>query len=238
MRSLNVWLSGLCFSAAGAALVYGRGTLLVPGLVSVLVCICLLYLQRGLLAAVFGSVVATVSFSLQVYTGICPTCLVSAVCFALGSLAAFCGQQRVLVLAVVLLPLVPAGVLFMESQPAGGPAPQTVLAGQSRDSVPAAAEALTGKCLLYFSPVCGHCEETVGLFVERDPEGVKWVPVVVPYAGVGRGTAQLRELGYSGKVVVAAESPSRSLPCAVYAGEMAVGARAAARLADQLWQSG
>jgi hypothetical protein len=65
---------------------------------------------------------------------------------------------------------------------------------------------------LYFSPWCSHCKEPLAEMARVDPEGRRWVPVVVPCLAFEKGKKELKDLGYTGKLECVGRSPTGVLP--------------------------
>ncbi|MBC7104485.1 MAG: hypothetical protein H5T97_00945, partial [Firmicutes bacterium] len=159
----------------------------------------------------------------QVLQGFCPDCAAAAAQFALGGV--LCGlaagkRERLAFLAavgavcLVLGAAWAAGVARQGSLPAPG---ERAAAPGERPTAGvwlAKKQCSEGrKAELYFSPWCGPCGEAVAAWVDFDPEGRLWLPVVVPEWAFEEGLRELRGHGYRGQASAAPASPSRRLPC-------------------------
>lgn len=73
--------------------------------------------------------------------------------------------------------------------------------------------------LLYYSPLCFHCEKPLDAMLHKDPPGTTWYPVVVPASLAVGETEKLPGKGYTGQVLSDSSSPSGGFPCLRAAGK-------------------
>lgn len=194
------------------------GPLTLPGAVVAAAGVGFSLFGLNLPAAATGTLSATVSFAAQATVGICPSCTLAAVFFALaGVVSSLClvRDGRSVWAIALALPLVCSLSFFgfrlhpkpAEKIGAGLQPPAPVSSSVQGKRQVQAQETL----LLYYSPWCEYCDEPLRAFIEKDPEGRSWKPVVVPYSS--EGEREVREMGYRGEVLSAPESPGRGFPC-------------------------
>ncbi|ACX51914.1 hypothetical protein Adeg_0769 [Ammonifex degensii KC4] len=186
-------------------------------------------------ASVLASAAACASFSMQAVLGFCPSCFAGAALFLAGAFLAAvgapAGKQRAAALLCLFLPVLALGWLSRTVPPgvpgeagvlpvAGGSvreesraAPTTDRASPGPGSSPEGAPPPGGKVELYFSPSCPACGEAVLEAARADPEGERWVPVVVPGTAFHLGEEELARAGYRGAVRRDARSPCGHVPC-------------------------
>ena len=210
--------SALLFSAAIAVLLTARfGPLTLPGVVAAALGALFSLAGLDVFAAAVGVLSASVSFSAQALVGVCGSCTFAAACFAVAGLVSVArvGKNKPVIAVFLMLPLITGLLLYnyrldvsndlknsktAETETASA----TIVQGEAgRPDVP----------VLYFSPWCEYCEEPLREFVEKDPEGRAWQPVVIPSSALNKGEEMLKEMGYTGKLVSAPASPSSEIPC-------------------------
>ena len=231
MSSLR-WVSCFFFLAAFVELfAEGRGTLALPGAAAALTGVAFSALGWEELAALVGIGAASASFAAQGFLGRCDDCVLAAVFFALGGLAAGASAftregKNVLKAAVgasVFLLLV-AVAFFVHAEPmrASNEVLDVPHTGATAGSLEGAVGPSTGgegsipeKALLYVSPFCRACGGVLSVAVRSDPGGERWEPVIVPELALRAGENELVGLGYTGKVRTSAASPAGKVPCLV-----------------------
>jgi hypothetical protein len=216
--------AALFFAGAAALLFFhGAGPLKAPGMVAAVTAAVLAAGGYALGASLIGIATASISFLAQARYGFCPDCAVAASCFAAGGLMSGVDLYRRYPAASLFftLCLIASMSIFTYSinktdSSTIPVAPQTIGEITGRHAAPSptvAPDRPPDAVELYFSPWCSHCGEAVAAYVQADPEGKKWRPVVVPEAALADGEKELRGLGYSGPVAAAPVSPSGGVPC-------------------------
>ncbi|WP_027718967.1 glutathione S-transferase N-terminal domain-containing protein [Desulfovirgula thermocuniculi] len=226
------WVSCFFFLAAFAwLLAWGRGALVVPGAAAALAGTAFSALCWEELAALVGIGTASASFAAQGFLGRCDGCILAALFFALGGLAAGAsvfaregGSVLKVAVGVSVFLLLVAVAFFVRTElvPVSRETPDIPRAGaeagppQSSSGSTAGVEGgASGKALLYFSPFCRSCDEALSAAIRCDPDGERWEPVVVPELAFHAGEEKLTALGYRGKAGVSAASPAGKVPCLV-----------------------
>lgn len=160
---------------------------------------------------VIGILAASVSLTAQGFSAICWYCTVAATIFAIASfieLSTLAKLNSLYLFAVV--PLLIALVIYSQS---GYEDPRTFAYIQTQDYK--AINDYQDKPLLYISISCKACKEAMLYFVEKDPGGQYWQPVIVPNVSLTKGEERLRDIGYTGKVISAGRSPVGAVPCLI-----------------------
>lgn len=200
------------------------GSLTLPGAVVAAAGVGFSLSGLNLPAAAVGTLSAAVSFTAQAVVGICPSCTLAAVFFALAGIVSSLRlvEDGRTAWAVVLALFLACSLSFFgfrlrpePTEKTGGglraglqsPAPVSFFV---QDAKQVQAQETP---FLYYSPWCEYCDEPLRAFIEKDPEGRSWKPVVVPYSAVSEGEREVRKMGYRGEVLSAPESPGRGLPC-------------------------
>lgn len=217
--------AALFFAGAAALLIFhGAGPLKVPGMVVAITAAGLAAGGYALGASLIGIAAASISFLAQARFGFCLDCTLAASCFAAGGLlagAASCNKRPAGAVIFALCLIASMSVFIYGMNKATLPV-ATAVNPQTAEGMPvypssSPTSAGPGRPAdiveLYFSPWCSHCNEAVAAYVQADPEGKKWRPVVVPEAALADGEKELRDLGYRGPVAVAPASPSGGVPC-------------------------
>lgn len=242
MRSLQS-LAAVLFSAAGAVLAFGvHGPLTWPGMATALVGgICVLT-GRNMLAVAAGAMAATISFGAQAVYGICGSCMWGAALFGFAGIVSAVPvlRRKPGAVALLMLPLAvagglvccripPVGVDVMVGSTSAGTANGSPLAAEQSavtvGYVPTSELQVDQNPVprLYFSPWCDACTDALADFVEYDPLGDKWQPVVTPqHAGLA-GEEVLAGLGYKGPVATASRPPGQAVPCLEVDGRVMMG---------------
>lgn len=217
--------AALFFVGAAALLIFhGAGPLKLPGIAAATTAAITAAAGYSAAAGMVGAAAASASFLAQARFGFCLDCTLAASCFAAGGLlsGAAAYNKRSAAAAIFALCLIasmsvfiygmnkatlPAAIAVKPPTAGGMPArpsspPTSVGPGRAADMTE-----------LYFSPWCSHCGDAVAAYVQADPEGKRWRPVVVPEAALADGEKELRNLGYRGPVTAAPSSPSGGVPC-------------------------
>ena len=216
----NKVFSAVFFTGALAVLVLGKqGVLNLPGIGAAAVALVLLRFN-SFWSMVLGMISATVSFAAQSVVGVCPSCVMAASLFILGSLVLYSEweSKKPVGTFIASVPLVIALLAFAFTTSR----PVDAVSGITNDVEKAPAQ--EEKLLLYYSPFCPHCEEVLNLMIEKDPKGKTWTPVVVPPSMAVQEKKALYQKGYSGEISSAWRSPAGMFPCLIAGGDMYKGA--------------
>lgn len=196
------------------------GPLTLPGAVVAAAGVGFSLFGLNLPAAATGTLSATVSFAAQATVGICPSCTLAAVFFALAGIVSSLRlvEDGRIAWAIALALFLVCSLFFFGFRLHPKPAEEIRVGLQPPAPVLSSAqgkrqEQAQGVPYLYYSPWCEYCDEPLRAFIEKDPEGRSWKPVVVPYSAVSEGEREVREMGYRGEVLSAPESPGRGFPC-------------------------
>lgn len=212
-------LSALLFSVAIAVLLTARfGPLTLPGAAAA--ALGALFSLAGLevCAAAVGVLAASVSFGAQALVGVCGSCTFAAACFAAAGLVSIArvGKERPAIAILLVLPLIAGLLVYGYRLDTSNYLPEN---GKTAEAETASATIVQDEAgrpdipLFYFSPWCESCDEPLREFVEKDPKGETWQPVVVPSSALNKGGEVLKEMGYTGRVISAPSSPSGGIPC-------------------------
>lgn len=229
------YLSIALFLAAGAALLlWTRGSLMWPGIVAVLGGILFCVMRREMMAVACGTIGAGVSLTAQALSAICPQCMLCAVLMGAAGLTAgfYLIRSKPGWMLVLLSPIL-IGCSVLSISLATAPVremPVATMYSRAYTMTTAIAperpenDQELAIPRLYFSPWCGHCDEVLAAFIEHDPEGTSWVPVIVPKHAFKEGQTVLLALGYEGSAMSASQAPGLDVPVLEAEGKLYVGA--------------
>lgn len=194
------------------------GPLTLPGVVAA--ALGALFSLAGLefFTAAVGVLSASVSFSAQALVGVCGSCTFAAACFAAAGLVSVArvGKNKPVIAVFLMLPLITGLLLYSYRLDTSNYLLENGKTAETENASTAIIQDEAGRPdvqLFYFSPWCESCEEPLRAFVEKDPKGETWQPVVVPTLAMAQGEAMIRKMGYTGKVISAPSSPSGGIPC-------------------------
>ncbi|MDH7578182.1 MAG: hypothetical protein QHH75_10280 [Bacillota bacterium] len=225
LKALKGSLGAPFFLAALIVLLTTKhGPLTLPGAAAAVAGAVFSLLGLNLPAAAAGTLSATISFTAQAMVGICPSCTLAAVFFALAGIVSSLRlvEDGRTAWAIVLALFLACSLSFfgfrLRPEPTektggglkAGLQPLAPVSSSMQGTKQVQAQEVP---LLYYSPWCEYCDEPLRAFIEKDPEGRSWKPVVVPYSAISEGEMEAREIGYMGEVLSAPESPGRGLPC-------------------------
>jgi hypothetical protein len=188
-------------------LINNFGPLTIPGILMALVCVYSIYKKRYHISAILALAAAAGSFLAQSLTVFCPYCTLAATLFILGGLVGFTiepPQKPLTIISLFGLSLISI-LLLINLLPEYHQSP--IIAQQTT-----VARAVNEKPRLYFSPDCHSCEDVLQQFIESDPQGLMWQPVVTPNTSLVRGEIILKEKGYTGEVISVSTSPTKFVP--------------------------
>ncbi|KUG05242.1 hypothetical protein ASZ90_017315 [hydrocarbon metagenome] len=180
---------------------------------------------RYLFVAMIGVCAASSSFIGQSMVAYCPYCTAAAMCFLIAgtiSLMRIASKYTFISLVLCGVTLVSVG-MFTWSFTAYADTREPVIHNGQATMV--AKERDISKPKLYLSTTCPSCKGVIADFVNNDPLGEKWLPVVVPHSNLAQGEKMLQELGYQGEVVSASYPPGNRLPTLDIQGEIFVGSK-------------
>lgn len=185
------------------------GTLTIPGIIAGIAAIgCSLYKKYGITA-----IIAVTAFSSsligQGLTVMCIYCIIAALLFAIGGLLSLEIQcKKNVVWLVLVLPMVISLLFFaIRTTPSDSRTVQVVIYDG-----PKIAQIQPNKAVLFVTPDCYSCRQSIKKYCEADPNGERWQPVIVPNGMVAKGTRILRESGYNGSVYSSSSSPVTLVP--------------------------
>ncbi len=181
------------------------GLLTIPGIIMALACVYCIYKKRYHMTAIIALIAAAGSFLAQTLTVFCPYCTLAATLFMLGGLMGFIIEPKTPFIAPLLGLSLVSVALLINLMPDFSQSP--IIAQQT-----VVAQAINEKPRLYFSPDCHSCNDALQQFIEADPQGLLWQPVVTPHTSLARGEMILREKGYTGEVISAPTSPTKFVP--------------------------
>ncbi len=134
----------------------------------------------------------------------CLNCAMAAVIFLIAAVAVLFDNYRHAVIAMITAVIIPLAAIYV--------CHITIK------------EVIVDRDLLYTSPYCTPCIDVVERFIDYDPMGNTWSPVIVTEGDREDGEKQLREAGYKGNVL-SGEPPIGVVPCLMQAdtGKVLVG---------------
>lgn len=185
------------------------GILTIPGLIVAVIAMYFALTGRYLYSAYLGVITAFSSFLAQFITTFCSCCTLAATAFLIGGLMSLLSlKSKNITINLSLLALSAAALLLLvinlpsyEQRPIIAQ-PVVNIGSTSKDTKP----------MLYISPGCKSCKPVLEEFVEFDPKGIYWQPVIIPAVLLAQGEASLKEKGYTGEVKSSFNSPSRFVP--------------------------
>lgn len=197
----------LFFLAALIVLLFNTfGLLTIPGIIIALVCMFLVYKKQQPIVAALAVLTGLGSFIAQSVMAFCPYCTIAATLFIFGGLCSLIIKPPKTWISATLLVLSLASIFLLANL-----IPDYVQSPIITQPVNIA-QAANDKPKLYLSPDCGACKEVVQQFIDSDPKGENWQPVIIPTISLARGEHYLREKGYIGEVISAPESPTKFVP--------------------------
>lgn len=222
----EVVINSFVFGFIIAILLYADfGLLTGPGIIAALLGIYFTLSLRHLFVAMLGICSASASFVGQSVVAYCPYCTIAAMCFLIAgtiSLMRIANKHSVISLVLCGMALTSAS-LFACSFTAYADNREPVI--QNGQAAVITESYDISKPKLYFSTTCPSCKDAIADFVEKDPLGEKWLPVVVPHNHLAQGEQMLQELGYQGEVVSASYPPGNRLPALDVEGEIMLGSK-------------
>jgi len=201
------------------------GVLTGPGIIAALTGIYFSLSLRYLFVALIGICAASASFIGQALVAYCPYCTAAAMCFLIAgtiSLIKIVNKHTFVSLVLCGVTVISVGMFTMSFTAYADVREPVILNGQTAI---VADNCDISKPKLYLSTTCPSCKDVMAEFVNIDPLGEKWLPVVVPHSNLAQGEKMLQELGYQGEVVSASYPPGNRLPTLDIAGEMFVGSK-------------
>lgn len=223
------FIGGILFLEAGVALLlWGRGPLLWPGVAVATLGFAACITERNTLAVACGTITAAIGLAAQAVYGICMSCVLVAALFGLAGLISSISliNTRPKLALLLNVPLL-CGSLYLgihiSTHDYLAPKQLTKYIAQIQSVNIPDERVDTTLPVLYFSPWCPPCGDTIKLFIEKDPEGETWQPVVVPHNAIEDGTNYLLELNYTGKIISASKSPGLGVPCLLFEDEIYTG---------------
>lgn len=182
------------------------GLLTIPGLIVALLCVFFIYKKNYITVSILALLTGAGSLLAQSVTAFCPYCTIAAVLFILGGLCSVIINPPslrvslfVIGVTILCLSLINGFLPVYQQSPIVA---QEVLTTQ----------AVNDKPKLYISPDCRACKDIIQQFIDNDPEGESWQPVITPTILLARGEHYLREKGYVGEVISAPKSPTQFIP--------------------------
>lgn len=202
-------LHTLFFITAIGLLLYNTfGILTIPGLIAAVICAVFALKQNYYIPAVIGIVVASGSLFAQYMTAYCPYCTMAAFCFFIGGILSLRHVfTKMLPVSIGLVVIISVGLTLFTAAPV-----IDTRAAESNTNVVLPENLPKDKPLLFISTSCRACEETVALFIENDPYGKTWRPVIVPDLDKETGENLLAEKGYKGETLSALDPPGKRVP--------------------------
>lgn len=177
-----------------------------------------------------GILAASSSFAAQGISAICWYCTIAATIFAIAGLIELSSLAKINLLYLVAIgPLFIALAVYSQN---GYEDPRSFTYVQAQESE--LVSDYPDKPRLYISSSCKACKDAMLYFVDKDPDGQHWQPVIVPNISLAKGEEILRNIGYTGKVISAGRSPAGSVPCLVLENQEPV---RGSKKAIQKWES-
>jgi hypothetical protein len=218
------YLISFLFILVIAVLLYADfGILTGPGIAAALLGIYFTLTSRLLLVAMISVTAAACSFIGQSMVAYCPYCTMAATGFLITgtySLLKIASKHAVIAMALCAVSVISVGIFAMS----------IVAYADTRNPIIENGKAITyskpiedNKPKLYLSPTCPSCKDVMKEFVESDPRGDKWQPVIIPHSSLVQGEKMLREAGYEGEVISASNSPGNRIPVLEKNGEILSG---------------
>ena len=177
-----------------------------PGLDSSPTVRVFIYKKNYITVSILALLTGAGSLLAQSVTAFCPYCTIAAVLFILGGLCSVIINPPSLRVSLFVI-----GVTILCLSLINGILPvyqQSPIVAQEVLTT----QAVNDKPKLYISPDCRACKDIIQQFIDNDPEGESWQPVITPTISLARGEYYLREKGYTGEVVSAPESPTKFVP--------------------------
>lgn len=184
------------------------GIFTIPGIIVAVLATYFSLANKIQYSAILGITTATLSFIAQYVTAFCLGCTLAASSFALGGLISLLFlHSKNMLLNVSLVSTLIIGIFFMVSNlPEYYQEPIVVKQTTQTKSIE------QNKANLYISTECSSCDSVINKFVQADPKGKYWQPVIVSHMLLARGEAMLRDKGYEGYVESASQSPTGFVP--------------------------
>lgn len=203
-------ISTLFFLIAFICLIINTfGTLTIPGLVVAVIAIYCSFTNKYLYSACLGVMAAFGSFLIQFLTVFCPYCTLAATAFLVGGVLSllFLQSKNMAVNFILLALSIVAVALLVINLPSYEQKPLIVQPVAIAEST-----IQNNKPKLYVSPSCKSCKPILDKFVEFDPKGTYWQPVIIPAVLLVQGEVILKEKGFTGEVKSSFSSPTRFVP--------------------------
>lgn len=195
-----------------AVLLLGNfGLLTIPGIMISIFCIIAVYYRRFSVAAVISILAATTSFIAQALTGWCISCIIAATMFVIAGLLTSSRKIQLLfgipILFGLLIFILP-GIVSKDSSVSYPVSPSLHTSKPNISDYEK--EPNNSIALLYVSAYCPSCKEVLKQYIESDPQGEYWRPVIVSSGQVGK--SMLMNMGYVGEQYLD-PSPAKIVPC-------------------------
>ena len=203
------------------------GVLTIPGVVVAIFGIIAIYKKHYSIASLAAILAATISITAQSITGWCMSCIIAAAMFAIAGLLA-CERKMQLIgipifLVILILSLssiVPVnGMKTANSSKSSSPSPQADLINALADP---GKDLNTQIPLLYVSEYCPSCKDVLKRYIQNDPQGQHWRPVMVSPGHADK--SMLTDMGYTGEVYQSV-SVSQAVPCLIFGNKKYIGER-------------
>lgn len=225
LRSVNIaaWVLQALFAGSLAILALDpMGLLNGPGIAAASLGLILVWKRRYVMAAFLGIMVASVSMIAQALTAICSNCTWAALGFAFAGIISLVKIREEHPVYTAALTAILCGALFSYAGVARAVLNEGAAAVHHEDRI---SPGPAGPARLYLSMSCPACKPVLEAFIEADPEGCHWIPVVIPAGYLEQGNEWLAEAGYTGAVIAASESPTGAVPSLIYDGRYYTGDR-------------
>lgn len=218
------YLVALLYVLIIAVLLYADyGILTGPGISAALLGIYFTLTYRPLFIAVVSVSAAACSFIGQSMVAYCPYCTIAATGFLIaGTFGLLKIASKYTAAALVLCTVTVTSVgVFALSFTAYADTRNPIIENGTAITFSQSVE--DNKAKLYLSTTCPSCKDAAKEFVESDPLGKTWQPVIVPHSGLAQGEKILKELGYQGEIISASYPPGQRIPVLERNGEILTG---------------
>lgn len=204
------------------------GVLTIPGVIVAVFGVIAMCQKCYLAAGLSSTLAAITSFIAQSFTGWCISCTIAAAMFAIAGLLSY-GKKLKLLLGIPALLLIS---YFILSSTLSVNEVRTANRYENNFSVSLPLDSHTNALaepgkgenkqipLLYVSAYCPSCKEVLKRYIENDPQGDHWQPVMVSPGQVG--ISMLTDMGYTGKVYQSG-SALQAVPCLKFGDEKYIG---------------
>ncbi len=222
--SLDKWLSSAYFIGIVGVLSFGNfGVLTIPGIIVAISCLALIYKTYYSIAAFIAILAATISFLAQAIIGWCVSCIIAAVMFAIAGLLASRRKIQLLFGIPILFGILVFILPNIVSKDSSESYPVTSALHTSKANISDYEKVRNSSIpLLYVSAFCPSCKDILKRYIESDPQGKYWRPVIVSHGQ--EGDQMLNDMGYTGELYHEI-AVSKAVPCLEIRNEKYVGQR-------------